>query len=119
MLVLAIFSLLNTVLSNAGDCREIHRIFEILGRFVQCRKPGQWLVDVFPSLANNIIFNLVSDWKRIGTEFHAADDTIWMQFWNEMKQKVKDGAAPHCFGKILQANHEKQGLAESQAAWIW
>lgn len=102
-----------------GDCSEIHRIFGVLGRFVQCRKPGQWLVDVFPSLAESKAFNLFSNWKRIGTEFHAQDDAIWMEFWNEMKQKVAAGTAPHCFGKILQANFEKQGLTENRAAWIW
>ena len=107
------------VLTESGNCRDIHRIFEVLGRFVQCRKPGSWLVDVLPSLANSRIFNLFSSWKRIGTEFHAADDALWMAFWNEMKQKVADGTAPHCFGKILQAGYEKQGLSESQAAWIW
>jgi hypothetical protein len=65
------------------------------------------------------VFNLFSKWKRIGSEFHAADDATWMQFWEEMKQKVVEGSAPHCFGKILQANYEKQGFSESQAAWIW
>ncbi|KAH7122651.1 cytochrome P450, partial [Dendryphion nanum] len=100
------------------NCSEITRIFEVLGRFVQCRKPGQWLVDVFPSLAKSQIFNLFSNWKRIGRAFHAADDETWMGFWNEMKEKVEQGIAPHCFGKILQNNYEKQGLSESQAAWI-
>ncbi|ORY09416.1 cytochrome P450 [Clohesyomyces aquaticus] len=100
------------------DCREIHRVFEVLGRFVQCRKPGQWLVDVLPSLAESRIFNLFSSWKRIGTQFYALDNATWLGFWNEMKQKVADGTAPHCFGKILQVNYEKQGLSESQAAWI-
>ncbi|KAF2248184.1 cytochrome P450 [Trematosphaeria pertusa] len=100
------------------DCPEIHRIFQVLGRFVQCRKPGQWLVDVFPTLAKSRLFNMFSSWKRIGNEFHAADNATWMGFWNEMKQKVADGTAPHCFGKILQRDYEKQGLTESRAAWI-
>ena len=104
---------------SAGDCLEIKRIFEVLGRFVQCRKPGQWLVDVYSSLATSTVFNLLSNWKRVGTEFHAADDATWMTFWNEMKEKVSKDEAPHCFGKILQSNYEKQGLSESQAAWIW
>jgi hypothetical protein len=106
-------------LSGAGDCPEIHRIFEVLSRFVQCRKPGQWLVDVFPSLANSKVFNIFSNWSKIGTEFHALDDATWMLFWNEMKQKVTDGTAPHCFGKVLQENLEKHGLTENRAAWIW
>ncbi|KAF2260309.1 cytochrome P450 [Lojkania enalia] len=100
------------------DCPEIHRIFEVLGRFVQCRKPGQWLVDVYPSLAKNPIFNLISAWQSVGKKFHDLDDATWMTFWNQMKQKIVLGTAPHCFGKILQQSYEKQGLSESQAAWI-
>lgn len=107
-----------TMTDYVGDCPEIHRIFEVLGRFVQCRKPGQWLVDVFPSLARNPIFNAFSPWQTIGREFHNLDNGTWMGFWNQMKRKVEAETAPHCFGKILQANYEKQGLSESQAAWI-
>ncbi|KAF2119273.1 cytochrome P450 [Lophiotrema nucula] len=100
------------------DCPEIHRIFEVLGRFVQCRKPGQWFVDVLPSLANSTVFNFFSQWRRIGNTFHALDDATWMTFWNQMKAEIVNGTAPHCFGRILQGGYEKQGLSESQAAWI-
>ena len=106
-------------LTFLGDCPEIHRIFQVLGRFVQCRKPGQWLVDVFPALATNPVFNMLSSWKRVGSEFHALDDAIWQEFWDQMKRKVQEGTAPHCFGKVLQADYEKQGLTESQSRWIW
>ncbi|EXJ53393.1 uncharacterized protein A1O5_13382 [Cladophialophora psammophila CBS 110553] len=99
-------------------CPEIRRIFEVLGRFVQCRRPGQWLVDVYPSLAANPIFNYFSSWKQIGTRFHDLDEAIWMDFWQACKEKVDAGIAPHCFGKILQASYEKLGLTEGQAAWI-
>ncbi|KAF2188872.1 cytochrome P450 [Zopfia rhizophila CBS 207.26] len=100
------------------DCPEIRAIFEVLGRFVQCRKPGQWLVDVFPSLAKNPVFNALSSWKRVGKRFYELDEATWMGFWNQMNEKVKQGTAPHCFGKVLQAEYEKAGLSESQAAWI-
>jgi hypothetical protein len=101
------------------NCSEIRRIFEVLGRFVQVRRPGQWLVDVFPSLAVNPVYNCFSSWQRVGNEFHARDEEVWMEFWNECKTKVAAGKAPHCVGKILQGSYEKYGLNESQAAWIW
>jgi hypothetical protein len=101
------------------DCPEIHRIFAVLGRFVQCRKPGQWLVDVFPELAESRIFNAFSTWKKVGKEFHDADEETWMGFWNEMVRELARGEKKHCFGRILYEGYEKQGLNESQAAWIW
>lgn len=62
---------------------------------------------------------MLSKWKRVGEQFHALDEAIYIDFWNRTKKAIADGTAPHCFGKVLQANYEKQGLTESQAAWIW
>lgn len=101
------------------NCDEIRRIFAVLSRFVQVRRPGAWLVDVFPALAENWVFNMISKWKEVGKGFHDADDETWMGFWREMKEEVDDGVVRHCFGRILLREYEGLGLSESQAAWIW
>jgi len=114
-----IFSLVYGRRIPTWECSEIEQIFAVLGRFVQCRKPGQWLVDVFPELAESSLFNAFSSWKKVGREFHDADERTWMGFWKEMVAEMERGEEKHCFGRILYEGYEKQGLGESQAAWIW
>ncbi|KAK5173517.1 uncharacterized protein LTR77_002198 [Saxophila tyrrhenica] len=100
------------------DCDDVRNIFDVLGRFVQVRRPGQWTVDVVPGFADDPIFNMFSNWKKVGRSFHDKDNAIFMEFWNRLKRSIEDGTAAHCFGKVLQSSYEKQGLNESQAAWI-
>lgn len=92
---------------------------EVLARFIAVRRPGAFLVDNFPVLAKNPIFNLLSNWKSIGRQYHDLDNAIFMEFWNRMKKSVDDGTAPHSFAKTLLNSYEKNGLTENEAAWIW
>ena len=53
-----------TVPADPGDCEEVKQIYGILERFATFRRPGAFLVDVIPELADSWLFNLVSPWKR-------------------------------------------------------
>ena len=102
-----------------GDCDDVRDIFAVMGRFVQVRRPGEWLVDVIPELARWPIFNMLSQWQKVGQEFYELDRGIFMNFWNRMKKDVDSGTAPHCFGKeFISSNYQKQGVDEEQAAYI-
>ncbi|RAO73303.1 uncharacterized protein BHQ10_009315 [Talaromyces amestolkiae] len=100
---------------NNEDVKKMH---EVLARFIAVRRPGAFLVDNFPVLAKNPIFNLLSNWKSIGRQYHNLDNAIFMDFWNRMKKSVDDGTAPHSFAKTLLNSYEKNGLTENEAAWI-
>jgi len=105
-------------LTNIGDCDEVRQIYGVLGRFVTYRRPGSFLVDTFPSLASIPLFNIFSNWQRIGAEIHKADSEVFLSFWNQMLEEVKAGTAPHSFGRdFVQSNYKAQGLDELDAAY--
>lgn len=88
-------------------------------RFVQVRRPGQWLVDVIPELSQWKVYNIFSKWQSVGQIFYQLDRDIFMTFWERMKKDVNAGKAPHCFGKeFISSNYKKHGIDEEQAAYI-
>jgi hypothetical protein len=101
-----------------GDCEEVRQVYGVLRRFVTFRRPGSFLVDTFPTLAEIPLFNYFSDWQRLGAEIHKADSEVFMSFWNQMLKEVKAGTAPHCFGRdFVQSNYKTQGIEELEAAY--
>jgi hypothetical protein len=89
-----------------------------LGRFVTYRRPGSFLVDTFPSLADISLFNIFSNWQKVGAEIHKADSEVFMSFWKQMLKEVEAGTAPHSFGRdFVQSNYKAQGLDELDAAY--
>lgn len=105
-------------LANLGDCDEVRKVYEVLGRFVTYRRPGSFLVDTFPSLANFPLFNMFSNWKKIGADIHKADSEVFLMFWKQMLKEVEAGTAPHSFGRdFVQSNYQAQGLDELDAAY--
>jgi hypothetical protein len=85
---------------------------------VSFRRPGSFLVDTFPGLADNPVFNAFSNWKTVGAEIHKADADVFMAFWKDMLKELEMGTAHHCFGKdFVQSNYEAQGLDELLAAY--
>ncbi|KEF54941.1 uncharacterized protein A1O9_09384 [Exophiala aquamarina CBS 119918] len=100
------------------DCPEIHEINALAARFGRVRQPGRYLVDTFPGLANNPLFNLVSNWKRDGEEHHKADAGFWMSLWNRLRGEIEKGTAPPSFGKgFVQSGWSSNGLDELQGAY--
>jgi hypothetical protein len=93
-------------------------VYSILDRFRTFRRPGSFIVDTFPSLANNPIFNMLSDWQDIGADIHKKDSEVFMSFWTQMKREVEAGVAPHSFGReFVQSDYERQGLDQLDAAY--
>jgi hypothetical protein len=102
----------------AGDCEDIKKIYGVLARFTKFRRPGTWLVETFPSLANNVIFNIFSNWRSVGKEIQKQDQAVYQSFWNDLKKKIADGTAPHSWGKaFVQSNYEKHGMDELGAIY--
>lgn len=90
----------------------------MLGRFVTYRRPGSFFVDTFPSLADFPLYNMFSNWKKIGAEIHRADSEVFLGFWNQMVKEVEAGTAPHSFGRdFVQSNYKAMGLSDLEAAY--
>jgi len=104
---------------TVGDCQEIKDIYQgILSRFATYRRPGAYLVDVFPSLATNPLFNLFSSWKKRAQEIFFLDSAIYSAYWNWMKAQIEQGTAPHSWGKeFVQSDYGKHGVDEMGAIY--
>jgi len=106
------------VMLMTGDCEEVRRVYGVLGRFVTYRRPGSFLVDTFPSLADIPLYNALSNWKQVGRKIHEADSEVFLSFWNQMRKEIEAGTAPHSFGRdFVQSNYQAQGLDELDAAY--
>ncbi|KAK5212184.1 hypothetical protein LTR41_002426 [Exophiala xenobiotica] len=98
---------------------DLTKIFQVLQRFGHIRRPGNWLVDSFPALANYRLFDLVSNWRTFGAEIHREDSEVWMFFWRRMQAEIDQGTAPHSFGKaFMTSDWQKKGIDELQAAYV-
>lgn len=106
------------VFLQIGDCEDIRRIYGVLARFSSFRRPGTFLVETFPSLANSRIFNYLSNWREIGKQIQKKDEEVYGTFWNDLKRQIQDGTAPHSWGKaFVLSNYKKQGMDELGAIY--
>jgi hypothetical protein len=75
-------------------------------------------VETFPSLAKSRIFNLFSNWREVGKEIQRKDEEVYGTFWNDLKKQIKQGTAPHSWGKaFVLSNYQKQGMDELGAIY--
>jgi hypothetical protein len=56
----------------------------------------------------------------VGEDTFKKDSAVFMNFWNETKERVKNNTAPHCFAKaFVQTDYETQGVDELACAYTW
>jgi hypothetical protein len=93
-------------------------IYAILTRFASFRRPGAYLIDVFPELEYLPLYNFLSGWKSVGDEIHRKDAATFKYFWDRMKREIEEGTAPHSWGKgFVQSDYGKHGIDELQAIY--
>jgi hypothetical protein len=109
---------LSVMVLIVGDCEEVRQVYGVLSRFVTYRRPGSFLVDTFPSLAEIPLFNALSNWKQVGEKIHKADAEVFLSFWNQMLKDIQAGTAKNSFGRdFVQSNYKAHGLEELDAAY--
>ncbi|KAH8771704.1 putative O-methylsterigmatocystin oxidoreductase [Diaporthe sp. PMI_573] len=97
------------------DVRQANKTSKILG---QVSKPGSFLVDELPFLANLPPF-LQPGRSRAASYTKPILDAR-LRLWNRLKKELEAGYAPKCVGRELLENEslwKGQGLAEVDAAW--
>ncbi|KAK7702817.1 hypothetical protein SLS64_009427 [Diaporthe eres] len=97
------------------DVKQANKTSQILG---QVSKPGSFLVDELPFLANLPAF-LQPGRARAATYTKPILDAR-LRLWNRLKKELEAGHAPKCVGRELLENEsfwKGQGLAEVDAAW--
>jgi hypothetical protein len=101
-----------------GDCDDIRKIYGVVARFSATRRPGTYLVDTFPELANFPMYDWFSSWRKDGAEIHRLDAEIYRDYWNQMKTEVENNTAAHSWGKgFVQSDYQKHGIDELGAIY--
>jgi hypothetical protein len=101
-----------------GDCDDIKKIYSVIARFSATRRPGTYLVDIFPELAKYRIFDFISSWRNDGAQVHKLDSAIYREYWNRMKKEIDNKTAAHSWGKgFVQSDYTKHGVDELGAIY--
>ena len=101
-----------------GDCEEIRQIYGVLTRFATFRRPGAYLIDVWPELESWPMYDVISGWKKTADDIHKQDTAVFTHFWNKMKTEIDQGTAPHSWGKLfLQSDYKKHGVDDLAAIY--
>ncbi|KAJ2893459.1 hypothetical protein MKZ38_008667 [Zalerion maritima] len=99
------------------DDPYIKKIYEVLEHFTLMSEPGAWLVDAFPSLAKLPSW-MVQGWWKPGREWFEYDRQVYLQFYRDLVDKIRDSTAPDCFIRDLyESKPESIGIDEEQAAY--
>src|SRR5579859_1131017 len=80
---------------TVGDSEDVKKIYSILTRFASFRRPGAYLVDVIPELANSWWFNLISPWKKVADEIFAYLPILCL-LWTRFASRGKFGLLHPC-----------------------
>jgi len=106
------------VITDLGDCEEIRQIYGILSRFATFRRPGAYLIDVFPELESWAFYDWLSGWKKTADYIHREDTKVFTHFWNKMRREIDEGTAPHSWGKLfVQSDYQKHGVDDLAAIY--
>jgi hypothetical protein len=103
---------------TVGDCEEIRQIYGVLTRFATFRRPGAYLIDVWPELENWPLYDMLSGWRKTADDIHKQDTAVFTHFWNKMRKEIDEGTAPHSWGKLfLQSDYKKHGVDDLAAIY--
>lgn len=97
------------------DVRQANKTSKILG---QVSKPGSFLVDELPFLAN--LPSFLQPGRSRAASYTKPILDARLRLWNRLKKELEAGHAPKCVGRELLENEsfwKGQGLAEVDAAW--
>ncbi|KAF5577124.1 cytochrome P450 monooxygenase [Fusarium pseudocircinatum] len=99
------------------DDPYIRKIYEVLVHLTLMSEPGSWLLDAFPLIAR-LPSVLVQNWWNISRKWFEKDRKVYLKFYRNLVQQIKEGTAPHCFPKELyEGGLEKGGISEEQAVY--
>jgi hypothetical protein len=84
--------------------------------FVMEQQPGKNVVDGYPILAN--LPKSLQWWRPRGEKIHEQTCRAYSYFQNEMLEKIENGTAKNCFGRMVNENKEELGFDDKQAMFI-
>ncbi|KAF9891617.1 hypothetical protein FE257_003628 [Aspergillus nanangensis] len=85
----------------------VHKIYSVLDNFTEMTAPGAHAVDSFPSL-RYLPGWMLGNWKSIAKNAFHHDSKVYMELWEDLKQRVDNGTAPDCFCKTFYLNDPKK-----------
>src|SRR3981189_1723005 len=116
---------------------DIKEIYSIVQEFGDVTRPGTWIAEVIPPLADLPVW--MQWWRPAALKYqhHQSDPPhethcnvqswfmglivarVWMKYWNKLQDQIRDGTAPECFVRQLaESNYQEKGISEIQAAYL-
>ncbi|KAL3426712.1 hypothetical protein PVAG01_00221 [Phlyctema vagabunda] len=97
---------------------DVTEIYGLMKEFSEAAAPGAFIADMIPPLAEIIPVPL-QWWRSRALRYQKRQTTIWMKYWNTLKEQIKEGKAPECFVKqFSESDYQEQGISEIQAAYV-
>jgi cytochrome P450 len=112
-------SLILTVLFGLRKGKVDASLDDVLGvseDFIRQIQIGTNLVDVFPPLARLPWW--MQWWRRKGEELYARACRTYGPIQQEMLQRIKNGSAKDCFGRIINERREELGFSKTDAMFM-
>ncbi|KAL3485851.1 cytochrome P450 [Aspergillus germanicus] len=95
----------------------VKKIFSVLDNLTEMTAPGAHAVDSFPSL-KRIPQWLLGNWRSFAKRVFEHDSKVYLELWEDLKQRVDKQEAPDCFCKSFYLNNpEKAGIDNLAAAY--
>jgi cytochrome P450 len=111
------WQLFNSMLIPLQDCNEVRAIYSLMSDFSIVAKPGTYLADALPFIAN--LPPLLQWWRKPLKPLFDKQANLWMSFFASLKTQMETKSAPECFVKqLIESDYEKQGITDLQAAFL-
>ncbi|KAL9076693.1 MAG: hypothetical protein Q9157_003562 [Trypethelium eluteriae] len=99
------------------DHKDMRIAFESMKLLGQITKPGAFIEDELPFLANLPFWALPSRKKVL--KYREPILQSKLRLWDRLIDLINRGEAPECFGKaIVNSGYQKQGISDQLAAWV-
>lgn len=95
----------------------VNKIYSVLDNLTEMTAPGAHAVDSLPSL-QYLPQWLLGNWRSFGRRTLEHDSKVYLELWENLKERVDQGMAPECFCKTFYLkNPEKAGIDNLTAAY--
>ncbi|KAF7790516.1 hypothetical protein EIP86_001472 [Pleurotus ostreatoroseus] len=94
----------------------IERVYDIAHRQASAAIPGNYLVEIFPSMIH--LPEWLAKWKREGRAWFKKDSEMFVGMMKNVEDKINTSVVDSCLAADLIHGRAKHDLNETQTAWL-
>lgn len=93
--------------------KEVQQCLGNLGRWIS---PGASPLDTYPLL--RFVPSPINPWKKLGNKLHKQELRLFLDVYQDVRQRSRQGMARPCFASKLQERQEELGLSDEEACYV-